>query len=156
MATDPLFRNGASCFVALIMTASVMSGQTSVKSDTAARTITTSPTEQFSEADSLRGTYGPYRANNDLLYYHLDVRVDPERKFLSGKNTIRFRMLEDGTRIQLDLVTAFSIDKILLDGANGATTPLKFVRAAGRTVYVDFPHPAPMLPRLFGETVIER
>jgi hypothetical protein len=25
----------------------------------------------------LRGAYGPYRENNDLVYYHLDVRVDP-------------------------------------------------------------------------------
>jgi hypothetical protein len=58
----------------------------------------------FTEADSLRGAYGPYRANNDLLYYHLDVRVDPEKQFLSGKNSIRFKMLQDGTRIQLDLI----------------------------------------------------
>ena len=45
----------------------------------------------------LRGEYGPYRANNDLLYYHLHVRVDPEKKFLSGDNSIRFKMLQDGT-----------------------------------------------------------
>jgi ferric-dicitrate binding protein FerR (iron transport regulator) len=62
-------------------------------------------------ADILRGAYGAYRANNDLLYYHLDVRVDPEKKFLSGKNTIRFKMLRDGTRIQLDLHAALNVDK---------------------------------------------
>ena len=45
--------------------------------------------------DMLRGAYGPFRANNDLLYYHLVVRVDPEQKTISGKNTIRFRMLKD-------------------------------------------------------------
>ncbi len=28
-------------------------------------------------AEMLRGAYGPFRANNDLLYYHLDIRVDP-------------------------------------------------------------------------------
>src|ERR1700684_4045296 len=28
-------------------------------------------------AAMLRGAYGPYRANNDLLYYHLTVRADP-------------------------------------------------------------------------------
>ena len=28
--------------------------------------------------DILRGAYGPFRANNDLLYYHLDIRVDPD------------------------------------------------------------------------------
>src|SRR6202020_377713 len=56
-----------------------------------------------SEADQLRGSYGPYRANNDLLYFHLDVRVDPEKTVISGKNTVRFRMLKDDKRIQLDL-----------------------------------------------------
>ena len=84
-------------------------------------------------ADILRGAYGPYRANNDLLYYHLDVRVDPAKKFLSGKNTIRFRMLKDDTRIQLDLHSALKIDKILL-----GTTTLKYEREEG-AVFVDFP-----------------
>ena len=70
------------------------------------------PKVEVTEADRLRGSYGPYRANNDLLYYHLDVRVDPEKQFLSGKNSIRFKMLEDGKRIQLDLVPVFQIDKI--------------------------------------------
>ncbi|MGC2529948.1 MAG: M1 family metallopeptidase [Candidatus Acidiferrum sp.] len=85
------------------------------------------------QADILRGAYGPYRANNDLLYYHLDVRVDPEKKFISGKNTIRFKMLQDGTRIQLDLQQPLHIDKILL-----GTTPLKYERQFG-AVFIDFP-----------------
>src|SRR4051812_15322702 len=50
-------------------------------------------------ANLLRGQYGRYRANNDLLSYHLDVRIDPEKKYLAGKNTIRFKMLKDDTRI---------------------------------------------------------
>ncbi|HEX3915078.1 MAG TPA: M1 family metallopeptidase [Steroidobacteraceae bacterium] len=94
----------------------------------------------FSEADHLRGSYGPYRSNNDLLYYHLDVRVDPGTEYLSGKNSIRFKMLRDGTRIQLDLVPVFHIEKILLDQMHGAPLPLQFERAAGRTVYIDFPN----------------
>src|SRR5450631_2403122 len=73
---------------------------------------TSPPGSPMSEADRLRGTYGPFRANNNLLYYHLDVRVDPEHQTRSGKNMIRFKMLEPGTRIQLDLVTALNIDKI--------------------------------------------
>ena len=84
-------------------------------------------------ADILRGEYGPYRANNDLLSYHLDVRVDPEKKYLSGKNSIRFKMLKDGTRIQLDLHSVLNVDKILL-----GTTPLKYERDSG-AVFVDFP-----------------
>ncbi len=85
------------------------------------------------QADILRGAYGPYRANNDLLYYHLDIRVDPDKKFISGKNTIRFKMLEDGTRIQLDLQQPLQVDKILL-----GTTPLKYEREFG-AVFIDFP-----------------
>ena len=65
-------------------------------------------------ADVLRGEYGQYRANNDLLYYHLDIRVDPDKKFISGKNTIRFKMLEDDTRIQIDLYANLNVDRITL------------------------------------------
>ena len=65
-------------------------------------------------ANILRGEYGRYRANNDLLSYHLDVRVDPDKKFLSGKNAIRFKMLQDDTRIQLDLYANLTVEKILL------------------------------------------
>src|SRR5688572_23080433 len=54
-------------------------------------------------ADILRGEYGRYRANNDLLFYNFTVRVDPEKKHLSGHNVVRFRMLTDDARIQLDL-----------------------------------------------------
>jgi len=87
-----------------------------------------------SRADILRGEYGRYRANNDLLSYHLDVRIDPAAKTITGKNTIRFRMLSDDTRIQLDLYANLAVDKILL-----GTTPLKYSREIN-TVWVDFPH----------------
>ena len=91
------------------------------------------PPREPTHADILRGAYGPYRANNDLLFYHLDVRVDPEKKYLSGKNTIRFKMLQDATRIQLDLHAALNVDKILL-----GDTALKYERDSG-AVFVDFP-----------------
>jgi aminopeptidase N len=83
--------------------------------------------------DMLRGAYGPYRANNDLLYYHLDIRVDPDKQFVRGSNTIRFRMLKDGTRIQLDLRETLNIDKILY-----GASPLKYERDSG-AVFIDFP-----------------
>jgi hypothetical protein len=66
-----------------------------------------------SRADILRGAYSQWRANNDLLSYDLDIRVDPDRTFISGKNTIRFRMLKEATRIQLDLFANLNVDKIL-------------------------------------------
>jgi len=85
------------------------------------------------QGNVLRGEYGRYRANNDLLFYHLDVRVDPEKKSLSGRNTIRFKMLKDDTRIQLELVPNLNVDKILL-----GSTPLKYAREMS-AVFVDFP-----------------
>jgi aminopeptidase N len=81
----------------------------------------------------LKGEYGRYRANNDLLYYHLDVRLDPEKKFISGKNTIRFRMLSDDNRIQIDLHPSLTTDRILFAGA-----PLKYTREES-AVFIDFP-----------------
>ncbi len=49
-------------------------------------------------------------------------------------------MLEDGTRIQLDLVRNFQVDGISLENAHGAPTPLTYQRVGGRSIYVDFPH----------------
>jgi aminopeptidase N len=91
-------------------------------------------------ANILRGEYGRYRANNDLLFYHLDVRVDPQKKFISGKNTIRFRMLKDDNRIQLDLYDNLSIDKIVQVESGHDPNLLKYERDAG-AVFVDFPQP---------------
>src|SRR6185295_19483557 len=91
------------------------------------------PLRAPTRANILRGEYGRYRANNDLLSYHLDIRVDPDKKWIGGKNTIRFKMLKDDTRIQLDLYANFNVEKILL-----GTTALKFDRELN-TVWVDFP-----------------
>jgi hypothetical protein len=94
------------------------------------------PLEQklaFTRADSLRGTYGVYRANNDLLTYDLDIAVDVANRFISGTNTIRFRMLEEGRRIQLDLFENMDIDSIM-----SGTTRLSYEREHN-AVFVDFP-----------------
>src|SRR5580658_1562451 len=98
-----------------------------------AQTTTTKPTNTVSEADRLRGANGPYRANNDLLYYHLDVRVDPATKTIAGKNTVRFKMLTDGTRIQLDLSEILVVEKITL-----GKEELTYTRDSG-AVFIDFP-----------------
>lgn len=86
-------------------------------------------------ADVLRGGYGRYRANNDLLSYHLDLRVDPETRFVRGKNAIRFRMLQTDTRIQLDLHRSLAVDGIFLGKA--ALAHERVLDA----VFVDFPEP---------------
>jgi aminopeptidase N len=89
----------------------------------------------FTRADTLRGTYGPYRANNDLLTYDLDIGVDVARAFIAGVNTVRFRMLEDDSRIQLDLFDNMAVDSILHEGARLAWT------REHNAVFIDFPEP---------------
>ena len=86
-----------------------------------------------SRAELLRGEYGRYRANNDLLHYDLDVRIEPDKKWIGGKNTVRFKMLKDDTRIQLELYANLNIDRILF-----GTRELKYTRDLN-TVYIDFP-----------------
>lgn len=83
--------------------------------------------------DVRRGEYGRYRANNDLRHYALDVRVDPEAKTIAGSNQIRVAMLQDDTRIQLELYANFTIDAITVDGAAA-----KHERT-GNTLYIDAP-----------------
>lgn len=128
----PLTARRAPLCVSLLLAAASLSlfAQTAEKS--AAPTAAQAPAAP-TRADILRGAYGPYRANNDLLYYHLSVRVDPARKFISGSNTIRFRMLKNATRIQLDLYPDLKVDKILL-----GSRPLQYTREEG-AVFVDFP-----------------
>jgi aminopeptidase N len=84
-------------------------------------------------ADVLRGEYGRYRANNDLLYYTLDIRVDPEKKWVGGKNAVRFKMLEDDNRIQLDLYNNLNVDRVVL-----GERELKYEREIN-AVFIDFP-----------------
>ena len=81
----------------------------------------------------LRGAYGP-SAPTTICSITTSIFASIRRSnAISGKNTIRFRMLKDGTRIQLDLRETLNIDKILL----GATA-LKYERDSG-AVFVDFP-----------------
>ena len=88
---------------------------------------------EFTRKDSLRGSYGPFRENNDILFYGLSVRLDPEQKFLNGKNSIRFEMLSDDDRIQIDLFANMNVDSILFDGRH-----LSYDRDLD-AVFIDFP-----------------
>jgi aminopeptidase N len=119
--------------LALVAAATMASAQNTPRSaQTATPPAPRAPAEP-TRADILRGEYGRYRANNDLLFYHLDVLVNPETRTVTGRNTIRFKMLADDTRIQLDLYANLAIEKILFGGA-----ALKYERELN-TVFVDFP-----------------
>jgi aminopeptidase N len=87
----------------------------------------------FTRGDTLRGSYGPYRANNDLLFYDLNIRLNVAEKYLFGYNAIRFKMLSDDNRIQIDLFDNMQVDSILFEGKK-----LSYTREFN-AVFIDFP-----------------
>lgn len=70
----------------------------------------------FTRQDSLRGSITPERSWWDLTYYHLDIEVNPNKKFISGKNTIQYKVLQSNNRLQVDLQPPLKIIKVLQDG----------------------------------------
>jgi aminopeptidase N len=80
----------------------------------------------------LWGEYSKYRSNNDLLSYDLTIKVEPEKKYISGNNKIRFKMLKDDSTIQIDLYENLNINKILHN-----KKPLKYTRESN-AVYIHF------------------
>ncbi len=76
----------------------------------------------YTEADSLRGSL---RAERDykVLKYHLQVRVDPEERFISGFNIISFKAEEDLPVMQIDLFENMKVDSII-----HKNKPLQFER----------------------------
>lgn len=69
----------------------------------------------FTHQDSLRGSITPERAWWDLTYYHLDIKVKPEEKFISGKNTVQYRVLKADSVMQIDLQSPLKITKVVQD-----------------------------------------
>ncbi|AUP80763.1 M1 family metallopeptidase [Flavivirga eckloniae] len=70
----------------------------------------------FTRQDTLRGSITPERSWWDLTYYHLDIKVDPDKKFISGKNTIQYKVLEDHSVMQIDLQTPLNLTKAVQNG----------------------------------------
>jgi aminopeptidase N len=73
---------------------------------------------QFTIDDTLRGSITPERSWWDLKYYHLDIEVNIDSKFITGKNLIKFVALNSGNKLQIDLQRPLSITKIEFEGKN--------------------------------------
>ena len=72
---------------------------------------------KFTHQDTLRGSITPERAWWDLTYYHLDIEVKPELKFISGKNTIYYKVVSEPNEfMQIDLQQPMEITKAIQDG----------------------------------------
>lgn len=72
--------------------------------------------QTFSKQDTLRGSITPERAWWDLTYYHLDIAIDPDTKFIKGKNTVHYKVLEPYAILQIDLQPPLKITKVIQDG----------------------------------------
>src|SRR5690606_2561141 len=66
--------------------------------------------------DTLRGSITPEREWWDLNFYHLKVDVQPEDKFISGSNIIRYKVLQPHQVLQVDLQAPLTIQKVTQDG----------------------------------------
>ena len=70
----------------------------------------------FTKQDTLRGSITPERAWWDLVYYHLDISVKPDEKFIEGSNTITYNVLNPSDRLQVDLQSPLKITKVEQNG----------------------------------------
>ena len=69
--------------------------------------------QNFTRADTLRGSLTPERTSFDVLSYTLDIQLDPDERFISGYNEIEFEVLDKTRIIQLDLFQNMNIDSIV-------------------------------------------
>ena len=77
----------------------------------------------FTHQDTLRGSITKERAWWDLKYYHLDIKVNPANRTISGSNTVRYTVLTECNRMQIDLQEPMNITKVTQNGKE-----LKFER----------------------------
>ena len=59
--------------------------------------------QEFTRQDELRGSITPEREWWDLRHYDLKVEVFPDKKFITGSNTINYRVLDKNRIMQIDL-----------------------------------------------------
>jgi aminopeptidase N len=89
-------------------------------------------TQEVTRQEKLRGSITPEREWWDVLHYHLAIEFFPDTKSIKGSNTITFKTLKAGGKMQIDLQPPLEIKKIL----HGASE-LKFERE-GNVYWIAF------------------
>jgi hypothetical protein len=89
-------------------------------------------TREITQQETLRGSVTPEREWWDLLHYHLKVEFLPETRRLKGSNTITFKTLKPGSKMQIDLQPPLAITRVTHGDAQ-----LKFERE-GNVYWVMF------------------
>jgi aminopeptidase N len=72
--------------------------------------------EVYTKADSLRGYLSAPRTCYDINYYHLDVKLDIDKKFISGSTLFKFTATRDFTKLQFDLFANLKVEKVVYKG----------------------------------------
>ena len=88
---------------------------------------------KFTRADTLRGALTPLRTCYDINYYHLDVKFDIDKKFISGSNLFKFTAIRDFKKLQFDLFANLKVEKVVYKGKQ-----VPFTREFN-AVFVTFP-----------------
>lgn len=67
---------------------------------------------EFTKQDTLRGSITPERIWWDLMHYDLDFEIFPQTKSIKGSNVIRYKVLENKQRMQIDLQPPMNITSV--------------------------------------------
>jgi aminopeptidase N len=65
--------------------------------------------------DTLQGGLRPERTTYDVQRYDLNIKVDPDKKFISGYTDITFKVVESTSKIQVDLFANMAVDSIIFN-----------------------------------------
>src|SRR5690242_5536506 len=68
--------------------------------------------QNITRQEMLRGSITPEREWWDVLHYDLKVEFLPETRRLKGSNTITFKTLKPGNKMQIDLQPPLAVTKI--------------------------------------------
>lgn len=72
--------------------------------------------QEFTRADTLRGSITPERAWWDAIHYDLKITVNPAEKTIEGSNTVSYKVIKPNATMQIDLQAPMKIDKIIQNG----------------------------------------
>ena len=78
-------------------------------------TYVQSRAQKYSAQDTLRGSITPERIWWDLVYYDLDITVQPKVKSISGTNTIHYKVVSPNNIMQIDLQPPMKLIKAVQD-----------------------------------------
>ena len=78
-------------------------------------TYVQSRAQKYSAQDTMRGSITPERIWWDLVYYDLDVTVQPKVKSIRGTNTIHYKVVSPNNIMQIDLQPPMKLIKAVQD-----------------------------------------